>query len=54
MDRYPDYKFVCSQAQQFAWVEQNYPKLFERIREKVKSGQFLPLGAVSQIHFYAV
>ncbi|KAI9591192.1 galactose mutarotase-like domain-containing protein [Syncephalis fuscata] len=45
MDRYPEYKFVCSQAQQFSWVEKNYPKLFERIREKVKSGQFLPLGS---------
>ncbi|RKP25625.1 galactose mutarotase-like domain-containing protein [Syncephalis pseudoplumigaleata] len=45
MDRYPEYKFVCSQAQQFAWVERNYPKLFERIRDKVKSGQFLPLGS---------
>ncbi|KAJ3111540.1 Alpha-mannosidase 2C1 [Phlyctochytrium bullatum] len=44
MDEYPDFKFVASQAQQFEWVEQLYPGLFERIKEKVKTGQFVPLG----------
>ncbi|KAI9286060.1 galactose mutarotase-like domain-containing protein [Umbelopsis sp. AD052] len=44
MDRYPDYTFVCSQAQQYEWVKDNYPKLWERIREKVTVGQFNPIG----------
>ncbi|KAJ2963578.1 hypothetical protein NQZ79_g1347 [Umbelopsis isabellina] len=44
MDRYPDYTFICSQAQQFEWVKDNYPKLWERIREKVSVGQFNPIG----------
>ncbi|KAI8098364.1 galactose mutarotase-like domain-containing protein [Gilbertella persicaria] len=44
MDRYPDYKFICSQAQQFEWVKERYLPLWERILEKVTLGQFLPTG----------
>jgi hypothetical protein len=47
MDRYPDYTFVCSQAQQYEWVKDNYPNLWDRIREKVAVGQFNPIGGVS-------
>lgn len=45
MDRYPNYKFVCSQAQQLAWIKAEYPGLYARIQEKVKAGQFIPAGA---------
>ncbi|EGN94808.1 glycoside hydrolase family 38 protein [Serpula lacrymans var. lacrymans S7.3] len=44
MERYPEHRFACSQAQQFKWLEQQYPPLFERVREKVKSGQFHLIG----------
>lgn len=44
MERYPEYRFVASQAQQFAYVEEDYPLLFERIRAKAASGQFQPIG----------
>ncbi|KAF8259316.1 glycosyl hydrolases family 38 N-terminal domain-containing protein [Lactarius quietus] len=44
MDRYPEHRFACSSAQQFKWLEQLYPPLFERVREKVVSGQFYPIG----------
>ena len=44
MDEYPEYRFACSQAQQWAWVEERRPELWERIREKVDAGQFLPVG----------
>ncbi|KAJ3391538.1 Alpha-mannosidase 2C1 [Lobulomyces angularis] len=44
MDRFPEYKFSCSQAQQFEWVEQIYPKLFDKIKKKVESGNFIPIG----------
>jgi alpha-mannosidase len=47
MDRYPEYKFICSQAQQFQWVKERYLPLWERIMEKVTMGQFLPTGGVS-------
>jgi alpha-mannosidase len=44
MDRYPEYRFACSQAQQYKWLEQNYPSLFDRVKEKVKKGTFHPIG----------
>ncbi|KAG2190749.1 hypothetical protein INT46_003001, partial [Mucor plumbeus] len=44
MDRYPEYKFICSQAQQFEWVKDRYLPLWERIIEKITVGQFLPTG----------
>ncbi|WP_084074251.1 glycoside hydrolase family 38 C-terminal domain-containing protein [Demequina sp. NBRC 110052] len=46
MDENPDYRFACSSAQQYAWVEERYPALFERIKEKVANGQFVPVGSM--------
>jgi alpha-mannosidase len=46
MDRFPEYRFVCSQAQQYAWIEQRHPDLFERIRGKVADGQWVPVGGM--------
>ena len=46
MDDYPDYRFVCSQAVQYRWMEDRYPALFERIRDKVAAGQFVPVGGM--------
>jgi alpha-mannosidase len=46
MDRYPDFRFACSSAQQFAWIKANYPDLFARIQTKVASGQFIPVGGM--------
>jgi alpha-mannosidase len=44
MDEYPEYRFACSQAQQYAWIRERNPDLWERIRAKVASGQFVPVG----------
>jgi alpha-mannosidase len=44
MDEYPEYRFACSQAQQYAWIEERAPELWERIRAKVDAGQFVPVG----------
>lgn len=44
MDQFPEYKFVASQAQQFAWMESDYPSLFDRIVKAAKDGKFLPIG----------
>ena len=46
MDRYPDFRFACSSAQQFAWIKANYPDLFAKITAKVKVGQFVPVGGM--------
>ncbi|KJZ76708.1 hypothetical protein HIM_04044 [Hirsutella minnesotensis 3608] len=44
MDRYPEAHFACSQAQQFKWLKQYYPGAFERVKNKVREGQFHPIG----------
>jgi alpha-mannosidase len=44
MDDYPEYRFACSQAQQYAWIRDRNPDLWERIRAKVAAGQFVPVG----------
>jgi alpha-mannosidase len=44
LDAYPEYRFACSQAQQLAWIEERDPDLWERVRAKVRSGQFVPVG----------
>ena len=46
MDDYPDYRFTCSQAQQYAWIEERQPELFEHIADKVRQGQWLPVGGM--------
>ncbi|KAF9892873.1 Glycoside hydrolase, 38 vacuolar alpha mannosidase [Aspergillus nanangensis] len=44
MDRYPEHRFTCSQAQQFKWLKQYYPSVFDRVKEWVKKGHFQPIG----------
>lgn len=46
MDEDPAFVFSCSSAQQMAWMKEFYPELFGRIREKVKAGQFVPVGGM--------
>ncbi|HLV81218.1 MAG TPA: hypothetical protein VKT32_13100, partial [Chthonomonadaceae bacterium] len=46
MDRYPEFTFACSQPAQYEWVKRMAPKLYARIREKVKSGQWEPIGSM--------
>ena len=44
MDRYPEHRFTCSQAQQYKWLEELYPTLYDRVKAKVKKGTFQPIG----------
>ncbi|EUC29909.1 glycoside hydrolase family 38 protein [Bipolaris zeicola 26-R-13] len=44
IDRYPELRFCCSQAQQYKWLEQYYPSTFDRVKKKVKEGSFQPIG----------
>ena len=46
MEAFPEYRFVCSAAQHLAWIEDRYPELFARIAERVRSGQFVPVGGM--------
>ncbi|KAG0078065.1 Glycoside hydrolase, 38 vacuolar alpha mannosidase [Linnemannia elongata] len=45
MEDYPEYIFVCSQAQQLEWLAHDYPKLFQEIKEASKKGQFQVIGS---------
>ncbi|KAL0956195.1 hypothetical protein HGRIS_002352 [Hohenbuehelia grisea] len=44
MERYPEHRFAASSAQQYKWLEQLYPTLFDRVKEQVKEGKFHPIG----------
>ncbi len=44
MDAYPEFRFACSQACQYAVIETLDPPLFARIRDKVAAGQWIPIG----------
>jgi alpha-mannosidase len=44
MDADPEFIFACSSAQQFAWMKEHYPDLYERIRTRVAEGRFVPVG----------
>ncbi|MFF2030781.1 alpha-mannosidase [Arthrobacter sp. NPDC058192] len=46
MDEDPGFVFSCSSAQQFAWMKEYYPELFGRILDKVRAGQFVPVGGM--------
>lgn len=46
MDEDPDLVFACSSAQQYAWIKESYPNLFERIRAKVAEGRWVPVGGM--------
>lgn len=44
MEEYPDYKFACSQAQQYAWMKESHPRLYKTIKARVAQGKFIPAG----------
>lgn len=46
MDQYPDYRFSCSQPQQYAYVKEDNPALYERIKAAIKRGQWEPVGGM--------
>ncbi|MFJ9589011.1 alpha-mannosidase [Streptomyces acidicola] len=45
-DEYEDFIFACSQAQQYEWVHDNYPHVWERIKKSVEKGQWAPVGGM--------
>lgn len=44
MQRYPEYKFACSQAWQYDTIRQVNPDLYKRIKAAAKKGQWIPVG----------
>ncbi len=46
MERYPEHIFVCSQAAQYEFIEEDHPELFDEIRERASQGQWIPVGGM--------
>jgi alpha-mannosidase len=46
MDRYPEYRFVVSQAQHLAWMQEHYPDLWERMKVRIAEGRLEPTGSM--------
>ncbi len=46
MDLYPEYHFLHTTPQVFAWLERDYPSVFTRARERVAEGRFEAAGAL--------
>jgi alpha-mannosidase len=44
MDSYPEFHFVASQTVQYEWLLEDHPTLFNRIKEAVREGSFIPIG----------
>jgi alpha-mannosidase len=44
MRRFPNHQFAASSAQQYAWLEELYPDIFEDVTEMVKADRFIPVG----------
>ncbi|MDR1280401.1 MAG: glycosyl hydrolase-related protein [Opitutaceae bacterium] len=41
---YPEYRFVCSQAQHYAWMKEHHPDVYERIRAAARTGAWVVTG----------
>lgn len=46
MERYPHYIFGASQPQLYQWIKEDYPALYEKVRQRVWEGRFEPQGAM--------
>jgi alpha-mannosidase len=46
IEEYPGYVFGQSQPQQYVWIKEQYPALYERVKAKVAEGRLEPQGAM--------
>ena len=46
MERYPEYRFVVSQAQHLSWMRDHYPDLWERMKGRIAEGRLEPTGSM--------
>ncbi|MGW9167378.1 glycoside hydrolase family 38 N-terminal domain-containing protein [Agromyces sp. NPDC055658] len=46
IEEHPGLVFAASSAQQYAWLKQQYPQVFERVRARIAEGSFVPVGGM--------
>ncbi|REJ03898.1 alpha-mannosidase [Microbacterium bovistercoris] len=46
IEEQPQFKYGMSSAQQYAWMKEHRPEVYERIKAAVAEGKFLPLGGM--------
>lgn len=46
MEEFDEFRFACSQAAQYEWMLEEYPSVFEGIRERVADGRWVPVGGM--------
>lgn len=46
MEEYPDYKFMSSQPQLYAFLKERYPELYAKVKELIKEGRWEPEGGM--------
>ena len=46
MDRYPEFTFVQSQPQLYAYAKERYPELYRGIRKRIKEGRWIAEGCM--------
>lgn len=46
LEEQPEFQYGMSSAQQYAWIKEHRPEVWERIKAAVAEGRFLPLGGM--------
>lgn len=46
MEEYPNYKFMSSQPQLYAFLKERYPELYEKAKERIQEGRWEPEGGM--------
>ena len=46
MEEYPNYKFMSSQPQLYVFLKERYPEVYEKLKERVKEGRWIPEGGM--------
>ncbi|MCT6811483.1 MAG: alpha-mannosidase, partial [Bifidobacterium sp.] len=46
MERDPQFIYAMSSPQQYAWLEEDHPDLFARVKQRIQEGRFIPVGGM--------
>ncbi|WP_214321780.1 alpha-mannosidase [Nonomuraea sediminis] len=46
LEQEPGFVYAMSQAQQYAWIKEHRPEVYERVKKAVSEGRFVPAGGM--------